>query len=86
MKTQMKTKLVIAVAAFAVTLSSTAFAETAKPNKNIKPNVDTTTTQSIEPVAGIMKCGDGLITFKMAKACGNANNYPVNALSGMNLN
>lgn len=86
MKTQMKTKLVIAFATFAVALSSTALAETVKPGKIAKPNVDITTTQSIEPVAGIMKCGDGLITFKMAKACGNANNYPVNALSGMNLN
>ena len=82
----MKTRLVIAVAAFAIALSCTAFAETAKPGKIVKPNVDTTTTQSIEPVAGTMKCGERLFDFKMMKACGDANNYPVNALSGMNLN
>ena len=82
----MKTKLLIAVAALAVALSSTAFAETAKPNKIVKPNVDITTTQSIEPVAGTMKCGDGLLNFKMMKACGDANDYPVNALGGLNLN
>ena len=85
----MKTKIVIAVAALAVALSSTAFAETAKPNKAIKPNVDTTTTQSIEPVDGQMnnriQCGDGFMNFKTMKACGSANDYPVNPLGGLNL-
>ena len=86
MKTQIKTKLVIAFATFAVALSSTAFAETVKPNKIVKPNVDTTTTQSTGPAVSTAKCGNGFMNFKMMKACADAESYPVNALSGMNLN
>jgi hypothetical protein len=73
------------ITVIALTLSGTAFAETAKPAKQVK--LDTMTTQSIEGemmTGETMKCdGTG---FKMMKACGDANKYPVNALSGMNLN
>jgi hypothetical protein len=70
------------ITVLALTLSGTAFAETAKPAKPIK--LDTMTTQSVETITETMKC-DGA-GFKMMKACGDANKYPVNALSGMNLN
>jgi hypothetical protein len=83
MKTLSKTIITV----IALTLSGTAFAETAKPSKPLK--LDRMTTQSIETAGETMtgetmKCdGTG---FKMMKACGDASQYPVNALSGMNLN
>jgi hypothetical protein len=81
MKTLSKTIITV----LALTLSGTAFAETAKPAKHIK--LDTMTTQSIEGetmTGETTKC-DGA-GFKMMKVCGDASQYPVNALSGMNLN
>jgi hypothetical protein len=73
------------ITVIALTLSGTAFAETAKPAKPLK--LDRMTTQSIEDetmTGETTKCDDA--GFKMMKACGDANKYPVNALSGMNLN
>ena len=82
----MKTKLLITLAAFAAVFSEAAFAETIKPIKMIKHPVDMTTTQSTGPAVGTGTCGNGFMNFKMMKACADAESYPVNALSGMNLN
>jgi hypothetical protein len=76
-------KTTITALALGLMLSGTAFAETAKPIKPAK--LDTITTQSIELQSDQLKCGQGFADFKTMKACGNANAYPANPLSGMNL-
>ena len=82
----MKTAITTSLVALALTVSASAFAETGEAKKPLPAKVDMTTTQSIEPAGDAFNCDKGFTGFKAMKACGDANSYPVNALSGMNLN
>jgi hypothetical protein len=84
----MKTTLKISMLALSLMISGAAFAGEAKDGvKPVKPaKVDMMTTQSIEPAAHASNCDVSFTGFKAMKACGDASAYPVNPMSGLNLN
>jgi hypothetical protein len=89
----MKTTLKISMLALSLIFSGAAFAGEAKDGvKPVQPQkMDMITTQSIEPVAiepeaDASNCDAGFTGFKAMKACGGASAYPVNPMSGLNLN
>ncbi len=83
----MKNTLKISILALGLMFSGAAFAGETKPVKPAETvKVDTLTTGSTEPSADNFKCNAGFADFKALKACNDGSAYPVNPMSGLNLN